>query len=156
MLKVFLGLALLASVFSVSSFATIGVYDYIPGTIATLETLNTAAVKVNINGVTKEATLVVPYIKTDTSTTEVVLVSTSTVEYSYTFPEGTTRFQIQAREEQALLYSFISGSILAGNYFTIKSDRAYWEKDLFLNGLTIYLGSSTSEAVNAEIQSWGY
>lgn len=154
MKKFLLGLVLLVSCYCFVGHASIGVYTYLPGTVATYETLNTAMVKINMDGITKEAMIVVPYMKNDTPSIEIVTMTTSTLEYSYVVPAGTSRFQFQARTGKNIFYSYASGGVLANNYFTLKADKAYWQNDLFFRDLTVYFKNTTDETTVIEFETW--
>lgn len=149
MKKLLIGLILVAC-----SLGVAHAYTFEPGTVSTIESANTTMVKTNIDGVYKEATFVIPYIKTESTTIETMLVSTSGVEYPHVFTPGVTRIQFQAREAQDLLYTFNVGGILSGNYFTLKAGLVYFDQNIFARNLTVYMGSSTSEAITVEFQTW--
>jgi len=154
MRKILIGLMLMVSCFCFASHAWIGsAPTYEAGTIADVQTLNTAAVKVNIYGSTKEAMLVVPYTKTSIPTIETASV-TSTQETLYTVPAGATRVQFQARVANNILYAFSSGAITAGSYFTLKADSVWWQDQLFVRDLLIYLKGLSTEADVVEIETW--
>jgi len=153
MKKVLIGLVL-SVWFCFGSYAWIGsAPTYEAGTIALVGALNTAMIKVNVYGSTKEAMIVVPYTKTSLPTVETTTV-TSTQETAYTVPAGATRVQFQARTATNILYAFSSGAITAGSYFTLKADNVWWQDQLFVRDLLIYLQGSSTEADVVEIETW--
>jgi len=154
MKKVLIVLGLLVSCFCFMGHAQIGVYHYLPGTIAATQSANTAMVKVNIDGISKEAMIVVPYMKNNLPTIEVVTMTTSTLEYSYTFPAGTSRFLFRAVEDFPIWVSFTAGGTLANNYMPLYEREAYGQDNLFFRELTIYLRAATEEVTNVAIESW--
>ncbi len=82
-------------------------------------------------------------------TIENVDLTSNAVEYSYTVPTGSNRFEVKLRDGSALLYiRFIS----AGDYITIPYGASYAENDV-KGGFTLYLQSDT-DAMVAEIKTW--
>lgn len=78
--------------------------------------------------------------------------SVANTEYSYTFPDGTRKFRINARGNSKLQISYSSGTTNT-QYITIYPGNSFEESELSTTSFTIYYRSSKANEV-VEILSW--
>ncbi len=84
-----------------------------------------------------------------------VTLALANTEYSQVLPRGTKRFTISERNGNAFRLAFATGLVATPTepYGTVLSNVTYWEQDLYLVGMTVYLAAPVLGRV-IEIMVW--
>ena len=81
-----------------------------------------------------------------------VTMTTADTEYSQALPANTRKFLIKCRTSFAIKLSFTSGQS-GTTYLTVPADMTYWEDQINVASITLYLQCATAAQV-AEIVAW--
>ena len=84
-----------------------------------------------------------------------VTLTLANTEYSQALPRGTKRFTISERDGNEFRLAFATGLVAAPTepYETVLASETYWEQNLYLTGVTIYLAAPVVGRV-IEIVAW--
>lgn len=79
----------------------------------------------------------------------------SDTEYEFLFPSAVENFSIQAHEAEDVRFAYQSGKVATptNDYGLIKAGGSYYEPNVALSGITIYLATSAAP-VTLEIIMW--
>jgi len=84
-----------------------------------------------------------------------VTLTLADTEYSQALPTGMKRFTISERGGNAFRIAFSTGLVATPTepYYTVLANENYWEQDLYLSGMTVYLAAPIGGRV-IEITAW--